>query len=121
MPSRKAFYGWVAADFEVRRRYELALRLRVEAYVDETVAIADDSSGDKYVDKEDAVRVDHDAIARAKLKIDARWWYAAKILPKKHGGKWQVDIDMTARHSPAEIDERIAAMLKKATGSGQNE
>lgn len=116
LPTRKAFFEWVAADKSLQMRYELAMELRAEQYVEETIAIADDSSKDTYVDGQGNVRIDHEVIGRSKLKIEARMWYAAKIAPKKYGNRRQVEVDEGLRIKPEDLDDRIAALLRKAAG-----
>ena len=58
---------------------------------DEILEIADDSSSD-YVERENKdgstyIAVDHDHIARARLRVDARKWLLAKALPKMFGDR----------------------------------
>jgi hypothetical protein len=47
--------------------------------------IADDSSQDTYIDRNGQQVTNHEVIALAKLRIDARKWYASKLMPKKYG------------------------------------
>jgi hypothetical protein len=58
---------------------------------DETIEIADDSSRDwkKTVDKNgnEITVVDHDHIARSRLRVDTRKWLLAKVLPKIYGDR----------------------------------
>ncbi|HEY5808152.1 MAG TPA: hypothetical protein VIT67_09310, partial [Povalibacter sp.] len=37
-------------------------------------------------------RIDHDVIARSRLRVDARKWYAGKLHPKKYGDKVQTEL-----------------------------
>jgi len=88
MPTRKSFYEWVRKDPELQRKYEEALDLRADIYAEQIIAISDDGSRDRVIDPETGVeRIDHDHIARSRLRVDARKWYASKLAPKKYGDK----------------------------------
>lgn len=50
--------------------------------------IADDSTND-WVETKFGPQVNREAIERTKLRIDARKWMMARILPKKYGDKIQ--------------------------------
>ena len=116
LPTRKTFFAWVAVDTNMQARYQLALQFRADLYADETIEIADDSSRDTYLDKDGIRRIDHEAIGRSKLKIEARMWYASKIAPKKYGNRQQVDVDVGPGLKAEELDARIAALMRKAAG-----
>ena len=115
LPTRKTFFEWLAVDTALQHRYQLALELRVNQCLDETIAIADDSSRDIFIDKQGNVRVNHEVIARSKLKIEARMWHAAKITPKKYGGKFGGEFSVRPHLKPEEVSQRIAELLHKAT------
>lgn len=87
MPNRTSFLRRVADDAELQKRYALAMDVRADVYAEETIDIADDGRNDTYIDDEGNKRTDHDVVARSKLRIAARQWYAAKIAPKKYGEK----------------------------------
>lgn len=87
MPNRTSFLRRVADDKELQARYAMAMDARADKYAEETIDIADDGSNDTYVDDEGRTKVDTDVVARSKLRIAARQWYAAKIAPKKYGDK----------------------------------
>lgn len=54
---------------------------------EDTVNIADDGRSDTYIDADGVKRTDQDVIARSRLRVDARKWYASKLAPKKYGDK----------------------------------
>lgn len=87
MPARKTFYEWVAEDETVLRRYEFAMIMRADTYAEETIEIADDNRFDTRIDDNGREVTDHEAINRARLRVDARKWYAGKLAPKKYGDK----------------------------------
>lgn len=87
MPNRTAVLRRIADDPALQKRYALAMDARADVYAEETIDIADDGRNDTYLDEEGNKRTDHDVVARSKLRIAARQWYAAKIAPKKYGDK----------------------------------
>jgi len=97
MPSRKAFFEWVAKDPDIMRRYEFAIQLRADIYAESIITIADEEvtmikrskHGQDDGDDEDEMEVvfDPTAVMRNKLRVDARKWYSSKLAPKKYGDK----------------------------------
>jgi len=87
MPNRTSFLRRVAADAALQTLYAEAMAARADKYAEETIDIADDGSGDTYVDDNGNARADTEWISRSKLRVAARQWYAAKISPKKYGDK----------------------------------
>ena len=87
MPTRKSFFEWVEKDPDILAAYKLAIEMRADLYAEETIQIADDGQNDTYIDDEGNIKVDHDVIARSRLRVDARKWYASKLAPKKYGDK----------------------------------
>jgi hypothetical protein len=89
MPNRATVSRWLARYDEFCDLYEFARECQAECLVDEMLKIARDSSCD-YVEKRlpdgKVVRVvDHENIARARLKISALKWIAARMAPRKYG------------------------------------
>jgi len=89
MPDRATVSRWLARYEEFRDLYGFARECQAECLVDEILKIARDSSRD-YVEKRlpdgKMVRVvDHENIARARLRINALKWIAARMAPRKYG------------------------------------
>lgn len=101
MPARKSFFAWVADDSSILRRYEFAMLMRADTFAEETLEIADDSGFDWKYGKDQEVIIDGDAIQRARLRVDARKWYASKLNPKKYGDK------VTNEHQGGDPDKPI--------------
>ena len=70
-------------------QYARAREAQAEARADEIVDIADDGSGDFTTDKDGKEIVSHENVQRSRLRVDARKWVAAKLLPKKYGDRLQ--------------------------------
>lgn len=108
MPVRDTVHRWVLENPVFSDKYAQARDMQAEFYAEEIIEIADDSSQDMTEDANGNERVDYDHIARSRLRVDARKWYASKVAPKKwgdkiqHGGaedlpaiKQQVDVTMS--------------------------
>jgi len=104
MPNRTAFLRRIAADTALQALYAEAMAARADKYAEETIDIADDGLNDTYIDDQGGVKTDTDVIARSKLRVAARQWYAAKIAPKKYGDK------ITQEHTGNLFDSLLAAV-----------
>jgi len=91
--------------------YALAREARADRLAEEILAIADDGSNDTFVDSGGEKRTDHDAIARSKLRVDARKWLASKMFPSKYGDK----LDVKTNHTPSPLDAAFARLLEKGS------
>jgi hypothetical protein len=75
-------------------QYARAREAGYQKLADEMLEIADDSSRD-LIERETRdggriLTVNHDHIARARLRVDTRKWILSKMLPKIYGDKLQV-------------------------------
>lgn len=77
MPHRKQIYRWLAANEEFRQMYESAQRDSMRVHADSLIEIADDISGDPQRDR---------------LRVDARKWVLARMLPKQYGDRVQQEV-----------------------------
>lgn len=98
MPSKTTVFKWLADERYVNfaDQYARAREAQAESLVEECLDIADDSSND-YVEKENAdgsksVVVDKEHIARSKLRVDTRKWWAARLAPKKYGDRLSTEV-----------------------------
>jgi hypothetical protein len=94
---RKTFFEWIDGNEQWRNQYARACEARADKMFDEIIEIADDSSQDTIqVDLGGGVIVEkenHEFINRSKVRIDARKWSLAKMMPKKYGDKLDVTSD----------------------------
>lgn len=84
---------WLNDNEEFRTLYARAKEDQADHLAEEIIAIADDSKNDTQKDDEGNEIVNHDNIQRAKLRVDARKFIAAKLKPKKYGDKLDVTSD----------------------------
>lgn len=114
MPCRSAVNKWLADYPEFASQYAHARELQADYYAEDIIAIADESANDSYIDNNGNVRVDHEVVARSRLRVDARKWYASKLAPKKYGEKVELAHSGSIQSvSDAEIDAQLAALQKQ--------
>lgn len=99
MPTKTTVFRWLQADEAFRDLYTRAREEQAEAMADEIVGIADEVCTtvrtDKHGTKDDdgdgntEVIFDATAVARNRLRVDARKWVAAKLKPRKYGDRIQ--------------------------------
>ncbi len=91
MPDLKTVMRWLAKNEGFRQQYALAREAQAEVHQEEIIEISDNCTDDVQVllgTEEDGIsRVNHSAIARARLQIDTRKWIMSKMVPKKYGDK----------------------------------
>lgn len=90
-PKKTFIYEWLAKDKAFADQYARAKMLQVTPLLEEAIDIASDSSND-YIETENGRKVDHDHIARARLKIDTIKWFASKLVPKVYGDKITTEV-----------------------------
>jgi len=121
MPNKATVFRWLATREEFRDQYARAREAQADTLADEIIDIADDGSNDFMGDDE---KYNGDAVQRSKLRVDARKWLAAKMLPKKYGDATMV------KHADADgeklpMDEttkftRLAAMAAALRGEADD-
>jgi len=97
MPTRHTVRKWLDETQKTTFRpsflvqYARARQEAADTLAAECLLIADDNSRDVKTmvnEKGETVTlVDHDNVQRARLRFDARRWYASKLNPKKYGDK----------------------------------
>ena len=92
MPSLSTVFRWLAADKEFQDQYARAMDARATLLAEEILEIADDGRNDTYRDEDGHEAVNHDVIARSRLRVDSRKWLAARMAPKKYGDKVSQEI-----------------------------
>lgn len=80
MPSIFAIWDWLDKKEGFAKQYAQAKTEQAELLADEIVAIADEE-----MPRDAQGKIDPAAVNQARLRVDARKWVAAKLLPKKYG------------------------------------
>lgn len=84
MPSASTVFKWLSQQPKFAEQYARAREAQADTLADEIVDIADDGSNDFMGEDE---KYNGDAVARSKLRVEARKWVAAKLKPKKYGDR----------------------------------
>ena len=117
IPSKNVVYRWLAADPVFKDAYARAREFQMLAWADDVVEIADDTSADYYDrDTKDGGTervVDQEAIARSRLKVDARKWLMSKLSPRLFADKVEVDLHATVKVEDMS-DEELEAKTRAA-------
>ena len=147
MPAQSTVMAWLdGRQPEFSEQYARAREAQADKLAEETLAIADEDCtmvrADKHGSRDDdgegntEVVFDATAVARNRLRVDARKWLASKMAPKKYGDKLAVggaddlgpvqtvnrnltDAERAVRLSraindnPAAMQALLAAMAKK--------
>lgn len=86
MPAKSTVFRWLAANEAFRDQYIRAREAQADSLFEDSLDIADDGTRD-YIATENGPVVNHDHIARARLRVDTRKWMAGKLQPKKYGDR----------------------------------
>lgn len=95
MPVISTVFRWMSHNEEFSKQYTRAKEEQAELLADEIVAISDEECtmvkhGNGDDEKKVEVVFDSVAVARNRLRIDARKWVASKLKPKKYGEKLEL-------------------------------
>jgi hypothetical protein len=100
MPCQSTVFKWLVENQAFAEQYARAREAQAEGYADEIVRIADGESKES----------DHN---RDRLRVEARKWVAAKLLPKKYGDR--VGIDLSADEDTLALLQAGRARAKEAS------
>ncbi|WP_425280324.1 hypothetical protein [Sinorhizobium fredii] len=115
MPSESLARKWVMQDEDFGAQYARAREAGMEALADEILQIADSQEGDILKTEDGREIVNHDAIQRARLRVDTRKWLMSKIAPKKYGDRLDLNHSGSIDTMPdSAVDARLAFLLGKA-------
>lgn len=117
MPSESLVRKWAVQNEDFGAQYARAREAGMEALADEILDIADSQEGDILTTEDGREIVNHDAIQRAKLRVDTRKWLMSKIAPKRYGDKLDLNHSGSIeRLTDDALDARLAFLLGKARG-----
>ncbi|BET97691.1 terminase small subunit-like protein [Xenorhabdus taiwanensis] len=107
MPSIRAVMYWLQRHEEFMQQYARAREIQAEVLAEDVITIADT-----------AIAEGAD-VAKARLQVDARKWYASKMAPKRYGDKIQHEQKITFTDmTDSELDKRIKELQHAQSGSG---
>ena len=94
MPAMATVFKWLAAHKGFVEQYAIARNSQADALFEEVLDIADETVYTTKMNGEDMqVVFDSVAVARNRLRVDARKWMAGKLRPKKYGEKLELSGD----------------------------
>lgn len=113
MPSRALVNEWLAAGGPFVDQYARAVSERIEVLAEEVLEIPDDVASK-----------DANAIAAARLRVDARKWFLSKVAPRKYGERSAVEVSgpngapvaQTVAHEFS--DEHYAQLIRASQAAG---
>jgi hypothetical protein len=85
-----SFMRWIKDDPLLAEQYARAHEIMVDSIVEEIIEIADDGSNDWMQSNrpdDKGYSLNGENVARSRLRVDARKWYASKLAPKKYGDR----------------------------------
>ena len=109
MPAKSTVLRWLTDRPQFQDQYARARDAQADHFGDEILEIADDGSNDTYVTKDGVELVNHDHIARSRLRVDSRKWLMSKLAPKKYGDKLDLE------HSGAVKIEKVVREIVDPT------
>lgn len=111
MPAASTVFRWLADERYAifREQYTRARETQADALFDEILDIADDGRNDwmerqNFDGAEAGWHLNGEALARSRLRVDARKWMAGKLQPKKYGEKLDIDQKTTLTGSDPLMD-----------------
>ncbi len=108
MPGLSTVFKWLTKQPEFVEQYTRAREEQAEALADEIVSIADEVEVTAKQDGEDVrLALDATAVARNRLRVEARKWVASKLKPKKYGDRQVLAGDPEAPVVVQAIERRI--------------
>jgi hypothetical protein len=86
MPSRATVFRWLAANKGFETKYAHAREEQADIHAEGIVDISDEIEVEAtYKGEAVVLELSAAAVARNRLRVDARKWYASKLAPKKFG------------------------------------
>lgn len=92
MPSQRVVFEWLAADGAFAQQYARARSQGLDEVAQEIIEISDEVEVEAVQDGEAVtLKLDATAVARNRLRVDARKWLLAKLAPKKYGERLNLE------------------------------
>lgn len=102
-------FRWLSEAPDFREKYTRAREAQAEHYAAEIVDIADEAEVQQVVTPDGVVdfKLDATAVARNKLRVEARKWVASKLLPKKYGDRVE-NVHTGADGGPVDLNLKVS-------------
>ena len=113
--SQPTIYNWLFDHDEFFSLWQRARELSVEAYADQNLEAADDTSNDVLTDKNGRLVPNMAAVKRAELRINMRQWLMGKW-SKRYQDKQQLEVSGTIVHELQSRMDEIQARRDRERG-----
>jgi hypothetical protein len=135
-PTKKTIQNWLGKYPEFVAQYANAKAERLETWAEQTMDISDDSTKDvipvRGPDGRVTAQSNGVAVMRARLRVDTRKWFLARMLPKqygdsvrtevtgKDGGPIKIEHDLSGLSDEQleQLERQVAQIPAKLSGSG---
>lgn len=101
MPAECTVWRWIQYDPVFAEEYYKAKERQLDAFAEQILTIADDSSTDvrmaydKFGNR--VPEVNYENVKRSELRIKSRQWLMERLQPRKYGDKMRQDVDSGSR------------------------
>jgi hypothetical protein len=112
MPAASLFWQWHFTDETLQEKVARARENGVEAIMDETLEIADNTSNDTIRNEAGVDQANTEWITRSRLRVDTRHKYAQMIAPRKYGPK----LDLTSGGEKLGLTAELEAARRRVAG-----
>lgn len=107
MPAMSTVTLWLTKHEEFSAQYARAREVQAEVLAEDILMLADSAIEDGA------------AVAKARLQVDARKWYASKVAPKRYGDRVQHDQKITITDlTDEELDRRLQELTNAQSQPG---
>lgn len=107
MPAMSTVTLWLAKHEEFSAQYARAREVQAEVLAEDIIMLADTAVEDGA------------AVAKARLQVDARKWYASKLAPKRYGERIQHEQKITITDlSDEELDRKLLELTNAQSQPG---
>lgn len=105
IPSMQTVFSWLRTNDKFLEQYARAKQESADAMAEEILDIADDGTNDyttiEFDNGYEKEVINHEVLARSRLRVDTRKWLMSKMKPKKYGDK--VDVTTNGKDMPTPI------------------
>lgn len=98
-----SFFKWLSEEEGFSDKYTRAKVEQADTLIEEILDIADCKKDDSFLDENGKEIINHEVLARSRLRVDTRKWIAGKMRPKKYGEKLMLDDDTQKLLAPTII------------------
>jgi len=100
-PCAGTIYAWRLEYYNFSEMYVDAKRIQAELYIEEIIAISDNTSKDTLIAENGKETCNSEWIARSRLRVDTRKWIACKLVPRLYGDKVEHKQTIVVKHEDA--------------------